>query len=103
LTRPIPSKNQQLDDTIMMHNNGSEMRDSKLGSTYTTQGEAKRIFKLILHDSRLNAPPEVKALESTVSFVGEETQPLQPNLYHNLRPKSALKFSPTATLIPGTS
>lgn len=48
------------------------------GSTYTIQGEAKRIFELILHDPRLNAPSEVKALESTVSFVGEETQPFYP-------------------------
>jgi hypothetical protein len=48
---------------------------------YTIQGEAQRIYKTIVNDSRLNVPEEVKALGDRVNFVGEETQPFYPVPY----------------------
>ncbi|KAM0420308.1 hypothetical protein ACHAPT_011969 [Fusarium lateritium] len=46
---------------------------------YTLQGEADRIFHLILNDPRLQAPDEVTAFASQVNFTGDETQPF----YHS--------------------
>ncbi|KAJ4231853.1 hypothetical protein NW757_013857 [Fusarium falciforme] len=46
---------------------------------YTLQGEANRIFHLILNDPRLQTPDEVKSFASQVKFVGDETQPF----YHS--------------------
>ncbi|KAJ4184482.1 hypothetical protein NW759_017025 [Fusarium solani] len=42
---------------------------------YTLQKEAARIFNLLVSDSRLQTPEEVRSFASKVNFVGDETQP----------------------------
>jgi hypothetical protein len=50
-------------------------------NAYTLQAESQRIYKTILNDSRLNVPPEVKALGDRVRFTGDEDDPFYPVPY----------------------
>lgn len=58
--------------------------------TYTLQAEAARIFDLIINDSRLNVPDQVKELASTVHFGGDETQPFYPAPFKAAETQAAL-------------